>query len=153
MRLLALLGPFTDGNDILQPLKHLLLIYLKPEKGTPFRRSLPVRGPPPGGCIATVRIIFSYQGEANLDGIGGTVIIPFFLWSVFLRFGKTRKVLDLKCIKGVEIIKLSLQNYNFKSGIDNNFKNQPRLLKKVWTVYLKTWRLLTVSNFPWRATR
>ena len=72
---------------------------------------------------------------------------------MFLRFGKTREVLDLKCIKGVEIIKLSLQNYNFKSGMDNNFKNQPRLLKKIWTVCRKTWRLLTVSNFPLRATR
>ena len=37
--------------------------------------------------------------------------------------------------------------------MDNNFKNQPRLLKKIWTVCRKTWRLLTVSSFPLRATR
>ena len=49
MDLLALLSPFTDPNDRFHyPFINFNLsnpypfIYLKPEKGTPFRQSLPV---------------------------------------------------------------------------------------------------------------
>ena len=78
MRLLALFGPFTHRNDRFPfPFSYFNLwnpynfIYLKPEKGTPFRRSLPVWaiiGRIPGGFWNHCRLFRTGAQGWNSEG-------------------------------------------------------------------------------------